>query len=122
ETVSAHEHHAALLRLLGAYCEWVIGHDLQHASGKRIAAGHHHALHQIAFREDTDQLTSAEYGHRANVAFHHGLRQFEDCLLQVSAVSVLTSDQIVDNRHLCASRGIVGGQLTPTRLLSPRSI
>src|SRR5580700_4048681 len=72
------------------------GHDLSNLSGSGHASGSDHAVHDIAFGEDADNLSVAQYRQGTNAVLHHEAGCFEDAAVGVNGVDSAVFHNIVN--------------------------
>src|SRR5579872_1431985 len=115
--VTAHERHTIFDIFVHAHSERIVGHDFSDAGRARVAAFGNHALHQIAFGENSDQLAIVKNRNGSDVVLDHGTDGFQDAVTQFSVLGFLTLDQIADAHGIlpsvAAPKGTPGGEYMP---------
>src|SRR3974390_3513657 len=99
ETVAPHQRHTVLDLFIHADAERIVGHDLSHAGITGIAAFGDNALHEVALRKNSDELTVVQDGHGTDAAFDHGPHGLEHGVPQFRLICVLILNQVADT-HL----------------------
>src|ERR1700719_2658245 len=99
EAKLAHQEQAVLNGFVHTDGFGVGGHDFRNLGGSRHAPGRHHAVHNVAFGEDTHNLSVAQHRQRADAVFHHEARRFEHGAVGVDGIDPAIFHDIVNLPH-----------------------
>ena len=94
-----HEIDAVFHAFFNMDCLWIGGHDLRNLSCSRHAPNSHHAVHDVALREDPDQFTTTQDRQSADVVFHHKARAFQNRAISFDGIDPAILHKIVDRRR-----------------------
>ena len=108
-----HKQHAGFQLLAGRDGQRIRGHHIAHAGAACVATFDDNFFHQVALGEDADQQPVFQDRDSSNVAVNHSLGHIKNGLIDVRAVGILVTDQVVDTTHLAPPSDPVGRAAAP---------